>query len=124
MVSARNNEAKRIENKDIACMIDDGEEVLCVDPSLPLLSLLGKKYTMMILGVIGNRGTRGSFNEIINGIPHSSSTIISRRLKELKEFGLIYKNVGSNAITYSLSDFGSKIRETMMPLFRIMDQKG
>lgn len=123
MVSTRNDDSKRLRNKDIACMIDDVTEVLCIDPSLPIFNLLGKKYTIMVVGVIGNRGREGSFNEIINAIPHSSSTIISRRLKELEEFGLIHKERSTDSVRYSLTDFGKKIRGAMMPLFRLMDEK-
>lgn len=123
MVSTRNDDSKRLKNKDIACMIDDVSGVLCIDPSLPIFNLLGKKYTIMVVGVIGNRGSRGSFNEIINAIPFSSSTIISRRLKELEKFGLILKDSGSGSVTYSLTDFGMKIREAMMPLFRITNKE-
>ena len=92
MVIAKNNDLRRLENKSKACMIEGRDFTVCVDPSLPLLNLIGKKYTMMVLGVIGNRGNRKNFNEILNDIPYSSSTIISKRLKELQDFRLIQRD--------------------------------
>ena len=78
------NEDRRISNRKRACMLEYGDSLVCVDPSLGILELIGKKYTIMIIGVIGNSGNRKNFNEILNDIPFSSSTIISRRLKELQ----------------------------------------
>ena len=94
---------------------------MCVDPSLAILELIGKKYTIMIIGVIGNSGNRKNFNEILNDIPFSSSTIISRRLKDLQENGLVEKISESGRISYKLTDLGSKLREALHPLLILMD---
>lgn len=112
---------KRARNRIKACMIDDGDRTVCLDPSLPLLSLIGKKYTMLILGVIGNKENRKNFNEILLDIPHSSSTIVSKRLKELVDFGLIRRNESDGRGTYSLTDFGQNVRSSLLPLLRLME---
>ncbi|EQD25937.1 transcription regulator [mine drainage metagenome] len=52
---------KRLENRDRACMIEYGVKTVCVDPSLTMLHTLGKKYTMLILGVIGNKELKKKF---------------------------------------------------------------
>jgi len=54
-----------------ACMIYDNEKTICIDTSLPVFDLLGKRYTLFILGVIGNNNTRKNFNDIYNSIPNS-----------------------------------------------------
>lgn len=100
-------------------MIEDHESTVCIDPSLPLLSLIGRKYTMMIVGVIGNKGNRKNFNEILRDIPYSSSTIISRRLKELQDFRLIQRSEGTDGVNYALTSFGKNVRETLLPLLRL-----
>lgn len=102
-------------------MIDDHDSTVCVDPSLPLLSLIGKKYTMMVLGVIGNRENRKNFNEILGDIPYSSSTIISKRLKELQDFRLIMRSEGDGGVTYSLTKFGQNVRESLLPLLHLVE---
>ncbi|MFG1414580.1 MAG: helix-turn-helix domain-containing protein [Thermoplasmataceae archaeon] len=116
-----NNEDRRISNRKRACMLEYGDSLVCVDPSLGILELIGKKYTIMIIGVIGNSGNRKNFNEILNDIPFSSSTIISRRLKELQEIGLVERISESGRISYKLTDLGSKLREALHPLLILMD---
>lgn len=102
-------------------MIEDGEHAVCVDPSLPLLRLIGKKYTMLVLGVIGNSGNKKNFNEILKDIPYSSSTIISRRLKDLQDLRLIQRSQAENGVSYSLTDFGKDVRGSLLPLLRLME---
>ena len=111
----------RMNNRNRACMIEYKGKLVCVDPSLGILELIGKKYTMMIIGVIGNSGYKKNFNEILKDIPFSSSTIISKRLRELQAGGLIEKINESGRISYKLTDFGSKIREALRPLLMLMD---
>ncbi len=119
MGTIQNDEHERFQNKSKACMIEDHESTVCIDPSLPLLSLIGRKYTMMIVGVIGNKGNRKNFNEILRDIPYSSSTIISRRLKELQDFRLIQRSEGTDGVNYALTSFGKNVRETLLPLLRL-----
>ncbi len=102
-------------------MIEDRESTVCIDPSLPLLSLIGKKYTMMVLGVIGNKENRKNFNEILRDIPYSSSTIIARRLKELQDLRLIQRGEGVHGVTYSLTRFGQNVRESLLPLLHLVE---
>ena len=104
-------------------MIEDNGSTVCVDPLLPLLNLIGKKYSMMVLGVIGNKGTRKNFNEILSDIPNSSSTIISKRLKDLQDYNLIQRSEGVNGVTYSLTKFGQEVRQGLMPLLHLVDDK-
>ncbi len=123
MDTVRNYERRRVENKSKACMIQDGDSTICIDPSLPVLNLIGKKYTMLVLGVIGNTNNRKNFNEILSDIPFSSSTIISKRLKELQEFGLILKHKGPKGVAYSLTKLGYKVREMLIPFLRFVEKR-
>ncbi|MGC8562715.1 MAG: winged helix-turn-helix transcriptional regulator [Thermoplasmata archaeon] len=122
MGTVKKEDQKRFLNKNKACMIDDQNSTVCIDPSLPLLNLIGKKYTMMILGVIGNKGNRKNFNEILRDIPFSSSTIISRRLKELQDLSLIERSDVAGGITYSLTRFGKDVRESLLPLLHLTEK--
>ncbi|MGC8645560.1 MAG: winged helix-turn-helix transcriptional regulator [Thermoplasmata archaeon] len=114
-------EEKRVENRLKACMIDDGSGKICIDPALPIIELLGKKYTLMVIGVLGNKGGRKNFNEVLSDIPFSSSTIISRRLKDLRNAGIIVRKIDSKGITYSLTEFGLGLRKAMLPLLRLLE---
>ncbi len=113
-------ERARIEKRHGACMIRIADTELCVDPSLPFLNLIGKKYTMLILGVIGNQPDGANFNEILGDIPFSSSTIISRRLKELASLNIILKDERDGRTTYSLTEQGLVLRNALIPLIRAL----
>ena len=113
-------ERTRIENRRNACMIRVADTELCVDPSLPFLNLMGKKHTLLILSVIGNQPNGANFNEILKDIPFSSSTLISKRLKELVNQGIVSRDRRNGRITYSLSISGQGLRDAIIPLIRVL----
>ncbi len=104
-------------------MIEYENTLVCIDPSLPTLSLIGKKYTMMIIGVIGNKGEVKNFNEVLNDIPFSSSTIIAKRLKELQIFGLVDRGERNGKVVYSLTKLGKAIRNALFPLMKALESQ-
>ncbi len=99
--------------RENACMIYDKNTEICIDPSLPVFNLLGKKYTLLILGVIGNNNTRKNFNDILNSVPGISKTILAKRLKELIGLNIILKDE-NDIITYGLTNKGIKIRKGLI----------
>ncbi|MEM0128024.1 MAG: helix-turn-helix domain-containing protein [Thermoplasmatales archaeon] len=103
-------------------MIECNQKMICVDPAIPVIGLIGKKYTIMIIGVLGNEGNRKNFNEILSDIPFSSSTIISKRLKELRNAGIIERKDYKGTVNYSLTKFGIKLRRALIPLFKLMEK--
>ncbi len=93
-----------------ACMLHENGKTICIDPSLPIFRLMGKRYTMFILGVIGNNNTRKNFNDIVKSIPGSSRTIIAKRIRELIQAGMI-KKCHNKVLSYELTELGYKIRK-------------
>ncbi len=104
-----------------SCMILHEGRQICIDPSIPLLSVLGKKYTMLILGVLGNVDNGSSFNEIRRAIPGSSATMISKRLADLIDMGLVERYEAYGRILYSLTDLGITVRMDLIPIFSYME---
>ncbi len=104
-----------------ACMIYDNEKTICIDTSLPVFDLLGKRYTLFVLGVIGNNNTRKNFNDIYNSIPGSNRTIIARRLKELTEAGIV-KRCRKEVVTYELTEKGQDIRRGVICFLDSIDK--
>ncbi len=98
------------QNTANACMIYENDKTICIDPSLPLFRLIGKRYTMFILGVIGNNRTRKNFNDIVKSIPGSNRTIIAKRIKELVVAGIV-KRCYNKIVSYELTELGYKIRK-------------
>ena len=107
-------------SRNNACMIYDQNKSMCVDTSLPVFNLLGKRYTMFILGVIGNNNTRKNFNDILNSIPGSNRTIIARRLKDLVNMGIV-KRCKNKIVTYELTSLGIKIRKGIICFLESID---
>ncbi|MEM0156782.1 MAG: helix-turn-helix domain-containing protein [Thermoplasmataceae archaeon] len=102
-------------------IVHEGRQI-CIDPSIPLLSVLGKKYTMLILGVLGNVNHGSNFNEIRRVIPGSSSTMISKRLADLTDLGLVKRYEADGRIMYSLTDLGITVRRDLIPIFSYMEE--
>ncbi|WP_337860525.1 winged helix-turn-helix transcriptional regulator [Ferroplasma sp.] len=112
-----------VKNRENACMIYDNGKTLCIDYELPMFALLGKRYTLLILGVIGNNSTRKNFNDILNSIPGSSRTIIAKRLKELINAGIIKRN-RNKIVSYELTEAGNKIRKGIICFLESVDSIG
>jgi DNA-binding HxlR family transcriptional regulator len=108
-------EQVRISNRTRACMIEYSDQTICIDPSISILRVLGKKYTILILALLGNNIQKKNFNEILKDIPFSSATAISSRLKELVALGLVSRDQ-NQTITYSLTENGKLIRRDLKPL--------
>jgi DNA-binding HxlR family transcriptional regulator len=114
-------EERKRRNRTKACMFKFGSKTVCVDPSLPLFKLLGRKDSILIIGVIGNRSGKNNFNEIIADIPGSSSTLISKRIKELLALNIISRNKSDSGLSYSLTPFGETIRNALLPFLKVLD---
>lgn len=114
-------ERERSRKRKAICMIRSGNDVICVDPSLPIFSQIGKKYTMLILAILEKEGLKKNFNEILKSIPYSSSTIISKRLKELEEMKLLERNERDGNVTYSMTERGKKIMDSLIPFLKLSE---
>lgn len=72
--------------------------------------MLGKRWTGVILRVLSKGPLR--FNEMADNIPHISQKMLSDRLKELEEQGMIIREVYPVTpvrIEYRLSDRGEAL---------------
>ena len=116
-------ESKRKGRKMRSCMVNVGNSTVCIDPSVPILHTLGKKHTAAILVVVGNNSSKKNFNEILNDIPFSSSTLISARLKELVDQKLVLRKETEEGVTYQLTPRGEEVRKIMTELFIYFDIK-
>ncbi|MFD1019149.1 winged helix-turn-helix transcriptional regulator [Thalassobacillus hwangdonensis] len=72
--------------------------------------LLGKRWVGIIIRVLENGPLR--FNEIANNIPEISKKMLTERLKELEEHGMVQRSVYPETpvrIEYTLTDKGKAI---------------
>tara|TARA_S200000501_G_scaffold361169_1_gene389094 strand:- start:645 stop:965 length:321 start_codon:yes stop_codon:yes gene_type:complete len=84
-----------------------------------ILELLTKSKSLHILLVLDRKKDPIRFSKI-KKLVESSSTTVSRRLKELEAYGLVSKNelgVDSNMYEYSITEEGLSLSPIMQSLF-------
>ena len=93
-------------------------ETKCICPLNKIMNLISKKWTLLVINVIGNNQTV-RFNEIIRRLNGVNSKTLSDRLKELETFGLISRKVYAEIpprVEYSLTVKGKTLRKAILPL--------
>ncbi|MDD4132629.1 MAG: helix-turn-helix domain-containing protein [Methanocorpusculum sp.] len=91
---------------------------ICFCPLHGIMDTISKKWSLMIIAVIGNSGSAG-FNELKRGLCEVSSKTLSATLKELEEKDLINRRVMDTTpptVRYYLTVSGWELRELLIPL--------
>ncbi|MFF1571307.1 winged helix-turn-helix transcriptional regulator [Leifsonia sp. NPDC058292] len=95
------------------------EEHRTCDAAVTLaFSVLGKRWNGMIVSALGNGAT--TFGGLRNAVPGISDAVLSDRLAELTDVGLVVRAVSPGppvAVSYTLADAGDR-------LLPILDQLG
>lgn len=97
----------------------DGEQY-CLDPAGGLVEVLGKRWTLPLIGVLGNR-TRSRFSELRDALPGIGSKSLTERLRDLHRLGLVTREVFPEVplrTEYRLTDAGASLRRALVPLVR------
>ncbi len=105
---------------DSVCVIREGEEEYCIYPLDRLMAVLGKKWTLFIIAVLGN-AERPRFNEIHADLKLISSRTLADRLKELEALGLVHREAFAQIpprVEYRLTAGGRSMRKVLMPLLK------
>ncbi len=95
----------------------DGKEY-CVDPAGGVVGVLGKAWSLPLIGVLGNRPV-SRFNELQDAVGGIGTKVLAQRLSELSELGLISRTVYPQVpvrVEYSLTPAGSSLRRALVPL--------
>ncbi|MGW2249425.1 winged helix-turn-helix transcriptional regulator [Kitasatospora sp. NPDC001660] len=83
-----------------------------------VFTLLGKRWTGLLVGVL-NHGGPAYFSELRRAIPGISERMLSDRLTELTEAGLVVREVDAGPplrVSYGLTDAGSALRPALNEL--------
>lgn len=74
------------------------------------------RWTMLLLREMISGSTR--FNDLRRGVPRMSPTLLSKRLKELKEWGVIaeHKTDQPGVVEYKLTPSGEELRDVVMSI--------
>jgi DNA-binding HxlR family transcriptional regulator len=81
------------------------------------IELIGKRWTGAILCALTDGPLR--FGELVRAIPGLSDRLLSRRLRELEEEGLVEREVEAGTpvrVTYSLTEKGASLRPAIAEL--------
>ena len=74
------------------------------------IELIGKRWTGAIVCALTERPMR--FGELVKAVPGLSDRLLSQRLRELEEEGLVEREVEAGTpvrVTYSLTDIGERL---------------
>jgi DNA-binding HxlR family transcriptional regulator len=87
------------------------EECVAADASLVrAFDLLGKRWTGVLLGTL--RGGPSGFRVLARAVPGISDSVLSDRLRELTEGGLVARTVAEGppvSVTYALTEAGREL---------------
>jgi DNA-binding HxlR family transcriptional regulator len=86
------------------CPVAMASEILC------------SRWTLLVLRELISGSTR--FNDLRRGVPRMSPTLLSKRLKELKDWGVIaeHKTSHPGVVEYKLTPAGEELREVVMTM--------
>lgn len=110
----------RVVDLDRACVILEGTEEYCIYPLDDLMAVLGKKWALFIIAVLGNKGgTR--FNDLLRQLRGISPRTLTDRLKELVDLRLVERTVFAEVplrVEYALTTDGKRMRRALVPFLR------
>jgi DNA-binding HxlR family transcriptional regulator len=98
---------------------DGAAEIQCDQALTEVFSVLGKRWTGLVLGTLMQRPAR--FGELARAIDGITESMLSARLAELHEAGLVEREVLEGppiATLYRLTPAGRELRPALLALAR------
>lgn len=81
------------------------------------IELIGKRWSGAILSTLEDGALR--FGQLTKAVPGLSDRLLSQRLRELEDAGLVRRSVGGDApvrVTYELTDKGAHLKPVIAEL--------
>ncbi len=113
------------EENACGCVDRDAEGVECICSTAGLVQIIGRKYALRLLFLIGERGTI-RFSEIRSEFEDMSSSTLTIRLAELEQAGLIHREMYAEIpprVEYSLTKEGRALRKSLFNLSKFASRK-
>jgi DNA-binding HxlR family transcriptional regulator len=101
----------------VACMIREGGREYCIDPAGGVADALGKKWTLPLIGVLGNR-PQNRFHQLAEALDGVGAKALTARLRELEELGLVRREAPRESarwVEYRLTERGVALRRALVP---------
>ncbi len=113
------------EENACGCVDRDAGGVECVCSTAGLVQIIGRKYALRLLFLIGERGTV-RFNEIKSELDDMSSSTLAIRLAELEHAGLIHRQGYAEIpprVEYALTKDGKELRRSLFSFSKFASRK-
>ncbi len=110
----------RIVDLDRACIIREGDEEYCIYPLDDVLAVLGKKWALFVIAVLGNE-RRTRFSELLRALRGISPRTLTDRLRELENLRLVERLAVpdvSRRVEYALTEEGWRMRAALIPFLK------
>lgn len=120
MKSLRKRIVTRVLDLDRACVIREGDAEYCIYPLDDLMAVLGKKWALFIIAVLGN-DSRTRFNDLLRQLKGISPRTLTDRLLELQDLGLIQRTAFPEVplrVEYALKEEGRRMRKALIPFLK------
>jgi DNA-binding HxlR family transcriptional regulator len=94
------------------------KDPICLCPLEGVIDVISKKWTLLIVNVIGNHG-RARFSKLMQELRGISPKTLADTLKQLQGEGLINRESFAEIpprVEYSLTSDGKRLREAIMPI--------
>ncbi len=118
MTTGRARAVRATVPRELSCMISVDGRDYCIDPVGGLADALGKKWTLPLIGVLGNRDVN-RFGELLRSLEGIGSKALADRLRDLQALGLVSRRVFAEVpprVEYRLTTRGSAFRRALVPL--------
>lgn len=96
------------------------KETICICPLGGVMDIISKKWALLVINTIGN-AQKIRYNGIRDILGEINSKVLSDRLKELEEAGLIRREAYAEIpprVEYSLTEDGETLRNAIVPLMK------
>ena len=96
------------------------KEIICMCPFEGMLDIISKKWALLIIGVLGNRGKAryAKIEEDLKGIRPKALTSV---LRDLEKIGIVKRKAYPEVpprVEYSLTKDGYEVRKAVIPLLK------
>ncbi|GBE18937.1 putative HTH-type transcriptional regulator YybR [archaeon BMS3Abin16] len=115
-----------MENESNASCTCEGEgSEVCLCPLEGIMEIISKKWSIHIIGVIGNH-KRLRYNKIMEKLEGISPKSLSDRLKDLEAAGLVKREAFAEIpprVEYTLTRDGEELRDAIIPLMNWVNSR-
>jgi DNA-binding HxlR family transcriptional regulator len=102
------------------CERSSKSDRLCLCPLEGVIDTISKKWALLVVNAIGNRG-RLRFSQMMKELHGISPTTLTETLQELQREGLIVRESFAEIpprVEYSLTKDGAQLRKAILPLLQ------